>query len=121
MRRAASRQLKATPNTASRTEAAGDASTWAAPRQLLQAAHLTSDELTVLYSNGPDDRSVKLAHLTARRMEAADAARTRAAPSQSLDLQAARSACGAHSRSPTVRRRSYPQHDLSNITLSPRR
>jgi hypothetical protein len=37
----------------------------------------------------------------------------RAARSQSQELQAARSAryvCGAHSRSPTVRRRSNPQH-----------
>jgi hypothetical protein len=46
---------------ASRTAAAGGASTWAAPSQPLVAAHSTSDELTVLYSNGPDDRSVKLA------------------------------------------------------------
>jgi hypothetical protein len=65
---------------------AGAASTRAAPSPLLTAAHFTarrmaganaakrraapspleatrgtSDELTVLYSNGPDDRSVKLA------------------------------------------------------------
>jgi hypothetical protein len=46
--------------TAWRMEGASAASTRAAPRQL-QAARPTSDELTVLYSNGPDDRSVKLA------------------------------------------------------------
>jgi hypothetical protein len=80
------RQLEPTRGSAWRTEVADAASTWAAPRQLLQAArssarHMagagaastwavpspleatrnTSDELTVLYSNGPDDRSVKLA------------------------------------------------------------
>ena len=32
-----------------------------APRQLSKTARNTSDEHTVLYSNGPDDRSVKLA------------------------------------------------------------
>jgi hypothetical protein len=49
-----------------------------------------------------------------------------AAPSQSLELQAARSArcvCGAHSRSPTARRRSNPQHttchSASVIKLTP--
>jgi hypothetical protein len=39
---------------------ANGASTRAAS-SLLEAGRLTSDELTVLYSNGPDDRSVKLA------------------------------------------------------------
>jgi hypothetical protein len=43
----------------------GGASTRAAPR-LLETIQSTSDELTVLYSNGPDDRSVKLAHATLR-------------------------------------------------------
>jgi hypothetical protein len=68
---------------------AGGASTWAAPRQLLQAAPCI-----------------------VRRMGEAGGASTRAVPRQSLELQAARSArcvCGAHSRSPTVRRRSNPQ------------
>jgi hypothetical protein len=88
-RRAASSPLKATRNTACCMAEAGAASTWAAPRQLLQAARRA-----------------------ASRMEAASAASRRAAPRQSLKLQAARSAryvCGAHNRSPTVRRRSNPQ------------
>jgi hypothetical protein len=56
------RQLKAAArNTVSRTEGPGAASTRAVPRGLEAAARPTSDELTVLYSNGPDDRSVKLA------------------------------------------------------------
>jgi hypothetical protein len=58
---AASSQLKAARSTASRMEAEDVASTWAAPSPPSQVAHRTSDELTVLYSNGPDDRSVKLA------------------------------------------------------------
>jgi hypothetical protein len=60
-RAAPSPLLKTARIIAGRTAAAGGASTWAAPSQLLQAASFTSDELTVLYSNGPDDRSVKLA------------------------------------------------------------
>jgi hypothetical protein len=46
--------------TARRMEEAGVASTRAVPSPL-KAARSTSDELTVLYYNGPDDRSVKLA------------------------------------------------------------
>jgi hypothetical protein len=42
-------------------EEAGGARRRAALSRLLEAGRLTSDELTVLYSNGPDDRSVKLA------------------------------------------------------------
>jgi hypothetical protein len=53
--------LKAARSTARRTAEAGGANTRAVPRQSLQAARSTSDELTGLYSNGPDDRSVKLA------------------------------------------------------------
>jgi hypothetical protein len=60
-RRAASSPIEAIRGTAYRMEVAGAASTWVAPRLLLQVARHTSDELTVLYSNGPDDRSVKLA------------------------------------------------------------
>jgi hypothetical protein len=55
----------------------------------------------------------QVARLTASRMEEAGGASIWAAPRQSLELQAARSAryiCGAHSRSPTVRRRNNPQH-----------
>jgi hypothetical protein len=59
-RRAARSPLKATRGTASSTAAASAASTRAAS-SLLEAIRSTSDELTVLYSNGPDDRSVKLA------------------------------------------------------------
>jgi hypothetical protein len=60
--RAAPRQLvQAARPTASHMAEAGAASMWAAPSRLLQAARYTSDELTVLDSNGPDDRSVKLA------------------------------------------------------------
>jgi hypothetical protein len=47
--------------TASHMAGANGASRRAVPSQLLQAGRPTSDELTVLYSNGPDDRSVKLA------------------------------------------------------------
>jgi len=58
--RGAPRGPEATPSAARRTAVAG-----AARRRvvslLLKAARSTSDELTVLYSNGPDDRSVKLA------------------------------------------------------------
>jgi hypothetical protein len=64
-RRAAPSRLEATRNTVSRMEGAGDANTRAVPRQLLQAARYTSDELTVLYSNGPDDRSVNTLHCQA--------------------------------------------------------
>jgi hypothetical protein len=46
--------------TASHMAGGGAASTMAAS-PLLKAASSTGDELTVLYSNGPDDRSVKLA------------------------------------------------------------
>jgi hypothetical protein len=59
--RAAARRLLQAARRTRRMEAAGGASTRAAANQLLQAARPTSDELTVLYSNGPDDRSVKLA------------------------------------------------------------
>jgi hypothetical protein len=60
--RAAPRQwLQAARLTARRMEAANGAKKRVAPSPLLQAARPTSDELTVLYSNGPDDRSVKLA------------------------------------------------------------
>jgi hypothetical protein len=84
--------LKATRGTAQRTEAASGACTRAAPSQLLQ-----------------------LARSTAERTEGEGFASRRAARSQSLKLQAARSASYArpHSCSPTVRRRSNPQHDLS--------
>jgi hypothetical protein len=61
MRAAPSPLFKTARIIARRTAGAGGASTWAAPSQLRQVARLTSDELTVLYSNGPDDRSVKLA------------------------------------------------------------
>jgi hypothetical protein len=89
-RRAAPSPLSKTARIiARRTEGAGGASTWAAPRQLLEVAHLT-----------------------ASLMAGASGASTRAAPRQSLKLQAARYArcvCGAHSRSPTMRRRSNAQ------------
>ena len=59
--RAAPRGLKeAARLTAALMEEAGVANTRAAPSPL-GAIQSTSDELTVLYSNGPDDRSVKLA------------------------------------------------------------
>jgi hypothetical protein len=41
--------------------AAASAVSTRAASSLLEAIRSTSDELTVLYSNGPDDRSVKLA------------------------------------------------------------
>jgi hypothetical protein len=73
------------------TEAAGGASTRAAPSPL------------------------ETIRAIARHIAAAGAASKRAASSQSLELQAARSArsvCGARSRSPTVRRRSNPKSSL---------
>jgi hypothetical protein len=64
-RRVALTPLEAIRSTARRMAEAGGASTRAVQRQLLQSARSTtgtcSDELTVLYSNGPDDKSVKLA------------------------------------------------------------
>jgi hypothetical protein len=60
-RRVALTPLEAIRSTARRMAEAGGASTRAVQSQLLQSARSTSDELTVLYSNGPDDKSVKLA------------------------------------------------------------
>jgi hypothetical protein len=80
--KAASSPLKAIRSTASRTAEAGGVSTWAAPRQLLVAAHYT-----------------------ARRTVVAGGVRRRAALRQSLRLQAARSArCVSGASSPTLRR-----------------
>jgi hypothetical protein len=64
--RAASLLLK-THTTAWRMAEATVASTRAAPRPLLQAARPTSDELTVLYSNGPDDKVNAPLHRARRR------------------------------------------------------
>jgi hypothetical protein len=47
--------LQAAHSTASRMGAAGVSSNQTAP-SLLEATRGTSDELTVLYSNGPDDK-----------------------------------------------------------------
>jgi hypothetical protein len=89
-RAAPSRLLQAARCTAGRMAEAGAATTRAAPRQLKAAARPT-----------------------ARRMEAAGGASRRAVPRQSLKIPAActaRCVCGAHSRSPTVRRHTNPQH-----------
>ena len=139
-RTAASRVLKAARPIARRMEAAGDASTRAAPSP--QKAHNTARRTAG--AGGAKRRAVprplfktariiaghtagaggastwaaprlllQAARPTAMRMEVASGASRRAAPRQSLKLQAARSArcvCGPHSRSLTVRRRSNPQH-----------
>jgi hypothetical protein len=62
-RAASSPQKEAARLTARRTAiaGAGDAKSRAASSRHKEEARLTSDELTVLYSNGPDDRSFKLA------------------------------------------------------------
>jgi hypothetical protein len=59
-KRAASRGLNTPHTTALRMAEASGALRRAAPREL-KTIRSTSDELTVLYSNGPDDRSVNLA------------------------------------------------------------
>ena len=85
----ARRQLKAARASASRMEAAGAASTRAAPSQLEAGTQ----------------------HCQAHR-GGASAAEERVASRSSSELQAARSAhsvCGPHSHSPTVCRRRHPQ------------
>jgi hypothetical protein len=96
--------------------AGGSASWRAAPRVLPQAARSAASRMEgagAAKSRRAPSQHKQVAHSIARRMAEAGAVSRRAASSQSLELQAARSAryvCGAHFRSPTMRRRSNPQH-----------
>jgi hypothetical protein len=91
-------KLAASGGTASRTEGAGAASTWAAPWLLLEVARLT-----------------------ARRMEGASAANKRAAPSQSLELPAVCTAGYVSSASsPTMRRTMHRNSVARPRRLKPR-
>jgi hypothetical protein len=119
--RGAARQLlKAARSTASRMAAAGGASMWVAP-SLLKATRGTAQRTEAASgacTRAAPSQLLQLARSTAERTEGEGFASKPCLPAGGLleasrSSRAARSAryvCGAHSRSPTVRRRSNPQH-----------